>query len=58
LTAILQNSHRKFNFTIQKNDDENEQTRAQMKVELKGMRDKITGMERTQSGMKVRQDYF
>jgi hypothetical protein len=29
-----------------------------MKVELKGMRDKITGMERTQNGMKVRQDYF
>jgi hypothetical protein len=28
-----------------------------MKVELKEMRDKITGMERTQIGMIVRQDY-
>jgi hypothetical protein len=44
--------------SIQKNDDEIEQTQAEMKVELKGMRDKITGMERTQNGVKVRQDYF
>ena len=44
--------------SVQKNDDEIEQTQAQMKIELKGMRDKITGMERTQAGMKVRQDYF
>jgi hypothetical protein len=29
-----------------------------MKVELKEMKDKITGMERTQGRMKVRQDYF
>jgi hypothetical protein len=29
-----------------------------MKVELKGMRDKISGMERTQDQMKVRQDYL
>jgi hypothetical protein len=29
-----------------------------MKVELKGMRDKITGMERKQDRMKVRQDNF
>jgi hypothetical protein len=57
VTATLQNSHWKFNFAIQKNDDEIEQTQAQMKVELKGMKDKITGMERTQSGMIVRQDY-
>jgi hypothetical protein len=33
------------------------QTQAQMKVQLKGMEDKITRMERTQSQMKVRQDY-
>jgi hypothetical protein len=29
-----------------------------MKVELNEMKDKITGMERTQGRMKVRQDYF
>jgi hypothetical protein len=29
-----------------------------MKVELKGMRDKISGMERKQDRMKVRQDYL
>jgi hypothetical protein len=26
-------------------------------AQMKGMKDKITGMERTRSGMKVRQDY-
>ena len=33
-------------------------TQDEMKVELNEMKDKITGMERTQGRMKVRQDYF
>ena len=57
-TAILPDSHWKFNFTIQKNDDEMKRTQAQMKVELEEIKDKMTGMERKQNQMQVRQDHF
>ena len=53
LTAILQHIYQKLNFTIQKNNDEIKHSQAQMKVDLKEMKDKITGMERKQDRTKV-----